>query len=49
MGAMRTAWRWLVAKARRVREWSSGDDLHEAQMNRSDYHEFKSNPGGPGA
>jgi len=31
--------------------WSfaTGDDLQEAQKNRGDYHEFKSNSGGPAA
>jgi hypothetical protein len=31
---------------RKVRDWSRGDDLHEAQMHRSDDHEFRVNPGG---
>jgi hypothetical protein len=31
---------------RRIWDWSSGDDLHEAQMHRSDDHEFRVNPGG---
>jgi hypothetical protein len=31
---------------RRVWELSSGDDLHEAQMHRSDDHELRLNPGG---
>lgn len=26
--------------------WSTGDDLHEAQMHRSDDFEFRVNPGG---
>jgi len=38
----------LAAAVRRVWEWSSGDDLHEAQMQRGDYHEFKASSGGPG-
>jgi len=28
-----------------VREWSSGDDLHEAQSHRSDDHQNRANPG----
>ena len=31
---------------RKVRDWSTGDDLYEAQMHRSDDHEFRVNPGG---
>jgi Xaa-Pro aminopeptidase len=31
---------------RKVREWCSGEDLHEAQMHRSDDYEFRVNPGG---
>lgn len=31
---------------RRAWAWSTGDDLHEAQMHRSDDFEFRVNPGG---
>jgi hypothetical protein len=31
---------------RRMWDWSTGDDLHEAQMHRSDDYEFRVNPGG---
>ena len=48
MGVIRSVLHWIGAKFRRFREFASGDDLHEAQMNRSDYHEFRSNAGGPG-
>ena len=47
MDTMRTALRWLRDKVTRFREMTNGDDLHEAQMHRGDYHEFKSNPTGP--
>ena len=47
MSMVKSALRWIGARIRRFREWSSGDDLHEAQMNRGDDHEFRSNPGGP--
>ena len=47
MGKVKSVLHWLGAKIRRFREFASGDDLHEAQMNRGDDHEFKSNPGGP--
>ncbi len=39
--------RWIGDRVTRFRELSNGDDLHEAQMHRGDYHEFKSNPTGP--
>ena len=42
--ALRAVGRWL----RSARNWVSGDDLREAQSHRSDGHEFRSNPGGPG-
>ena len=29
--------------------FATSDDLQEAQKHRGDYHEFRSNPGGPGA
>jgi hypothetical protein len=41
-GAVRRTGRFV----RRVWDWSSGDDLHEAQMHRSDDFEFRVNPGG---
>ncbi len=47
MNVLTSTVRRLFAVLRRIREWSSGDDLHDAQMNRGDDHEFKSNPGGP--
>lgn len=47
MDAVKSVLHWVAAKVRRFREFTSGDDLHEAQMNRGDGHEFKSNPGGP--
>ena len=47
MGKIKSVLHWIGAKIRRFREFASGDDLHEAQMNRGDDHEFKSNPGGP--
>lgn len=42
--ALRAVGRWL----RSARDWASGDDLFEAQSHRSDGHELRSNPGGPG-
>ena len=47
MGKVKSVLHWLGAKIRRFREFASGDDLHEAQMNRGDDHEFKMHPGGP--
>jgi hypothetical protein len=46
MATLKTGLRWLWAKMKRIREWSSGDDLHEAQMNRGDDHDHRANPGG---
>ena len=45
MGMITSVLHWMGAKIRHFRELSSGDDLHEAQMNRGDDHEFKVNPG----
>ena len=45
MGTMKSVLHWLGSKIRHFRELASGDDLHEAQMNRGDDHEFKVNPG----
>jgi hypothetical protein len=48
MDAMRSFFRWVGDKVTRFRELTNGDDLNDAQMHRGDYHEFKSNPTGPG-
>jgi hypothetical protein len=43
---VRDALRRIGRLFRKIRDWSSGDDLHEAQMHRSDDYEFRVNPGG---
>jgi hypothetical protein len=43
---VKAALRRIARFFRRIWDWSSGDDLHEAQMHRSDDHEFRVNPGG---
>ena len=47
MAMVKSVLHWMGAKFRHFRDLFSGDDLHEAQMNRGDDHEFKVNPGGP--
>ena len=47
MDRFRSALRWVRDRVRHFRELTDGDDLHEAQMHRGDYHEFKANPTGP--
>lgn len=49
MGILKSVLHWMGAKVRRLREFASGDDLHEAQMNRGDDHEHRGSSGGPGA
>jgi hypothetical protein len=46
MGTLKKAPQGIGRFFRKVRDWSSGDDLHEAQMHRSDDYEFRVNPGG---
>ena len=45
MDAVRKLLRWMGAKLRQFNDLAGGEDLHDAQMNRGDYHEFKSIPG----
>ena len=47
MDAVKALLRGTGRFIRKIRDWASGDDLHEAQMSRGDDHEFRSNPGGP--
>ena len=47
MNVITAPFRWLGAKMRAIRELTSGEDLQDAQEHRGDYHEFRSNPGGP--
>jgi hypothetical protein len=49
MDLLRRGARWCSAKVVQLKGLISGDDLSEAQQHRSDDHEFKSNPLGPGA
>ena len=43
---VKAALRGVGRSFRRIRDWSSGDDLHEAQMHRSDDFAFRVHPGG---
>ncbi len=45
MHTLRNGLHWFWAKVQRAREWASGDDLHEAQMHRSDDHTIRPNAG----
>jgi hypothetical protein len=49
MRMIKSVLHWTGAKFRHLRDLSRGDDLHEAQTNRGDYHERKASSGGPGA
>jgi hypothetical protein len=46
MKTLKEAVRGIGRCFHRIWDWSSGDDLHEAQMHRSDDYEFRVNPGG---
>jgi len=46
MGMVTSVLHWMGVKIRHFRDLTSGDDLHEAQTHRGDYHEPKSISGG---
>lgn len=49
MNVVKAALRKFGGLIRKVRDWSSGDDLRDAQMHRGDDDDRRANPGGPGA
>lgn len=46
MQPVKVALRRIGRFFRRSWDWTTGDDLYEAQMHRSDDHKFRVNPGG---
>jgi hypothetical protein len=46
METVKAALRRVGRFFRRIWDWSTGDDLYEAQMHRSDDFELRVNPGG---
>jgi hypothetical protein len=49
MDIVKAAFRKVGGWIRKIRDWSSGDDLNDAQQHRGDDHERRANPSGPGA
>lgn len=47
MDSIRSVMRWVREKVRRFQDLSNGDDLYDAQHERSDYHEHRVLPPGP--